>query len=246
MTSIPERRQGLDSFYALLADLDVVCGGKRRLLDCDGRAGWPRRGVYFFFEDGEVRADGATPRVVRVGTHALRPSKSTLWGRLSQHKGLTAGSMPGGGNHRGSVFRLHVGKALLAATGWPESIRKTWAVGSSAPPPIRSNEYPLEREVSARIGRMPFLWLEIDDPPGPASDRGVIESGAISLLSNRDRPPLDPASGAWLGRRVENESIRTSGLWNVDGVGKPPETLFLRVLRLRIEEFARKRGAAGA
>jgi hypothetical protein len=43
----------------------------RMLADCTGRDGWPRHGVYFFFEGGENRADGS-PRVVRVGTYALR------------------------------------------------------------------------------------------------------------------------------------------------------------------------------
>jgi hypothetical protein len=67
--------------------------------------------VYFFFEDGEVRADGGL-RLVRVGTHALTAtSKATLWGRLRQNRGQVGGRSPGGGNHRGSVFRRHVGAA---------------------------------------------------------------------------------------------------------------------------------------
>ena len=73
------------------------------------------------------------PRVVRVGTHGLRPSHSTLWGRLSQHKGSVGGGMPGGGNHRGSVFRLHVGSALLQTSDWSEAIRASWSVGSNRP-----------------------------------------------------------------------------------------------------------------
>ncbi len=111
------RRGLLDRFYETLAEVEAVHDGTRRLVGCSGRMDWPQRGVYFFFEDGELREDGFTPRVVRVGTHALRPSKSTLWGRLSQHKGSEGGSMPGGGNHRGSIFRLHVGTALLEQDG---------------------------------------------------------------------------------------------------------------------------------
>ena len=58
-------RAGPGEFYRLLAGL----GGARRLRDC--RAGdCPPGGVYFFFEDGEVRSDSSS-RVVRVGTHAL-------------------------------------------------------------------------------------------------------------------------------------------------------------------------------
>jgi hypothetical protein len=65
-------------FYALLGRLEEALGGSRTLADCHGRMGWPQRGVYFFFEPGELRRDG-TRRVTRVGTHALTStSKATL------------------------------------------------------------------------------------------------------------------------------------------------------------------------
>jgi hypothetical protein len=73
-----------------------VIGGPRKLTDCSGRFAWPRRGVYFFREAGEDRTDtGKGPRVVRVGTHALKTGSGTkLWTRLSQHRGPNTG----GGN----------------------------------------------------------------------------------------------------------------------------------------------------
>ena len=225
-----DRRVALDHFYALMAELEKRCGGKRRLADCDGRMGWPQRGLYFFFEDGEFREDGVTPRVVRVGTHALRPSKSTLWGRLSQHKGSTGGSMPGGGNHRGSIFRLHVGTALLETGDWPEQAAATWSVGSTARGGVRKAEYPLERAVSDHIGQMPLLWLEVDDPPAADSDRGAIETGSIALLSNLNRPAVDPSSSNWLGLKADREAIRCSSLWNVNHVADDPVQDYLSVL----------------
>jgi hypothetical protein len=67
-----ERLDDLRRFYSLLDQLEHRLGGKRLLAACNGRTGWPRRGVYFFFENGERRAEsGAGLRVVRVGTHAL-------------------------------------------------------------------------------------------------------------------------------------------------------------------------------
>ena len=45
---------------------------------------------------------------------------------------------------------------------------------------------------------MQVLWVVVDDDPGPKSDRGIIESGSIVLLSNRLDPP-DPPSATWLG-----------------------------------------------
>jgi uncharacterized protein DUF6884 len=218
VSPLTNRSAALDRLYGLLRDLEQRLGGSRRLEDCHGRMGWPQRGVYFFFEDGELRWDGVSPRIVRVGTHGLRPSRSTLWNRLSQHKGTVGGSMPGGGNHRGSIFRSHVGSALLASGDWPESVRDSWGAGGSASSAVRVNEYPLERAVSERIGAMPFLWLEVGDAPGAKSDRGIIETGAISVLSNFERPPVDLPSAGWLGLRATSPAIAKSGLWNVNHV----------------------------
>ena len=220
------RRDDLDRFYALLAELERRCGGKRRLVDAT--VGWDgRRAVCTSSSRTESSGDSGSPRVVRVGTHGLRPSSSTLWGRLSQHKGSTAGSMPGGGNHRGSIFRLHFGTALLSSGGWPEAIATTWSVGSTASAEVRTVEYPLERAVSVHIGAMPLLWLTVDDPPGPSSDRAVIEAGAIALLSNLDRPALDPPSAGWLGALSTRRLVRESGLRNVNHVQEPPDAAFL-------------------
>lgn len=127
------RRADLDAFYTLLRQLERHVGGPRLLAECTGRMAWPQRGVYFFFENGEYREDGAEQRVVLVGTHGLRAGgKSTLCGRLGQHRGTGSGDRLGG-NHRGSVFRLHVGQALLTRGLHPEA-GDSWAAGSSAPP----------------------------------------------------------------------------------------------------------------
>jgi hypothetical protein len=93
-----QRLEHLIRFYSILDDLECAIGGARKLADSSGRMEWPRRGVYFFREAGEQRSDtGEGPRIVRVGTHALKAASATrLWTRLSQHKGQ-AGT--GGGNH---------------------------------------------------------------------------------------------------------------------------------------------------
>src|SRR5688572_8529664 len=111
----------LNKFYGFLAELEQHCNDKLMLKDCDSRSVSSKRGVYFFFEPGEFRkANPQQMRVVRVGTHAIRTgSKSTLWNRLRQHRGTDKGT----GNHRGSIFRLHVGNALLAKSG---NILPTW------------------------------------------------------------------------------------------------------------------------
>ncbi|MGE0454015.1 MAG: hypothetical protein AB7O37_18160 [Vicinamibacteria bacterium] len=184
---------------------------------------WPESGVYFFRENGEARSQtGHGPRIVRVGTHGLKAgSRSTLWGRLAQHKGQDAS---GGGNHRGSIFRQIVGAALMKRTGYE---CPTWGSGNSAPRDVRMAEQGLEREVSTVIRAMPFLWLAIEDATGPDSQRGFIERNAIALLSNYDKEPLDPPSTNWLGHHCDRERVRGSGLWNSNHVDDPYDPAFL-------------------
>ena len=217
------RANDLVRFYALLDKLERNIGGARRLADCSGRMHWPQRGIYFFSESGEDRSDtGSDPRIVRVGTHALKDGSGTkLWTRLSQHKGQLS---TGGGNSRGSIFRLIVGAALIARDGY---VFPTWGDGNTAKGDIRKSELPLEREVSRVIGEMPFLWLSIEDEAGPGSLRGYIERHSIALLSNYRAPAVDAASQAWLGRCCNRERVRQSGLWNQKHVDESYEPAFL-------------------
>lgn len=201
-----------DQLYELF-DLLRAKQGSVNLRDCSGKMGWPERGVYFFFEDGETRPDGQ-PRVVRVGTHGLKSdSRSTLWGRLRQHRGNSNGH---GGNHRGSVFRLHVGSALLAS-GQALLTPNTWAQGTNTTAELRAVEKPVEFAVSNRLGAMRVLWLKADDAPGPDSLRAYIETHSIRLLSTSSNSgdTADRPSDVWLGHSCPNAAVRASGLWNV-------------------------------
>jgi hypothetical protein len=229
-----EDLRNIQLFYQLLDELEQKNGGKCRLKDCDGFMSWPERGVYFFFEPGEVRTtSGEGLRCVRVGTHALKKnSNTTLWKRLLQHRGTTAGRNPGGGNHRGSVFRHHVGTALMKREDWPKEIERNWG-GSNAARSIKKTEVPYERAISKYIGSMLFIWLEIEDEPGPKSLRGYIERNTIALLSNYQRThnPIDPPSPNWIGLWAQNEKIRKSGLWNVNHVDENYDEQILDTLK---------------
>ena len=220
-------------FYECLSQLEVKIGEKRILENSAGSMGWPERGVYFFFEPGEERTtSGEGLRCVRVGTHALKTgSNTTLWNRLSQHRGTVGGFHPRGGNHRGSIFRLHVGTALMARDQWPKEIARNWG-GSNAPRMIKEAEVPYEQSISHYIGSMPFLWLGINDEPGPESLRGYVERNAIALLSNVHRigTPIDPPSQTWLGRWAKSPKIRDSGLWNSNHVDDFVNPHFLETL----------------
>lgn len=232
------RLADLQRFYELMAELDSCIEGKHLLRDCHGRMNWPVRGVYFFFEDGEVRGQsGNGPRVVRVGTHALKSgSRTSLWKRLSQHKGV---ALSGGGNHRGSIFRLIVGRALLEREGLES---ESWDNRqSTAPRGVRLAELHIEQLVSGVIGAMPFLWLDVGDDPGAESERGIIERGSIALLSNWQKEPIDPPSSSWLGNYCNRERIRSSGLWNSNHVDEAYDPNFLDVLDSRVEQMRRRR-----
>lgn len=217
----------LDRFYSLIARLAEMPSQGRPLRELPARSSIPGRGVYFFLEPGEYRsANPAVSRIVRVGTHAVSSgSKSTLRDRLKAHLGTRIG----GGNHRGSIFRLHVGTALLARD---EVSLTTWGVGSSAPSALRNSktardaEVAWENRVSEHIGSMPVLWVDVCDEPGPNSARAFIEKNAIALLSNQFAP-IDSASGSWLGRCSPRHEIRDCALWNLNYVREVYDPLFL-------------------
>lgn len=222
----------LEQFYKLLSLLESLPHQGARLSHLPGRIHLPHRGVYFFREAGELWSDG-TSRVVRVGTHAVSAgSKSSLHSRLKTHLGSKSGS----GNHRGSIFRLHVGHALLNKENYTIP---TWGVGSVAPPELRASpmaqksEAAWERKVSDRIGAMTILWVDVPDEPSATSMRAFIERNAIALLSNR-RSPIAPAGETWLGLHSPREEIRTSLLWNLKHIDEVYDPVFLGILEQAI------------
>jgi hypothetical protein len=131
----------------------------------------------------------------------------------------------GSGNHRGSIFRLIVGTALIADRGY---VCPTWDdKRGTATIDTRAAEMPLEIEVSRVIRRMPFLWLAIENDHDAHNLRGYIERSSIALLSNYDKPPLDPPSTNWLGRHCNRERVLKSGLWNQNHVEEEYDPRFL-------------------
>lgn len=227
------RPDDLLRFYKIIDKLRETMGKKCTLETCHGRMKWPDKGVYFFLEPGETRADSQNEqRVVRVGTHALQEnSKSKLWNRLSQHKGTKSG----GGNHRGSVFRLLVGVSIRATGRFQEV--SSWGAGQSVSEAatkcgllrnqVSENERPLEFAVSQYIRSLPFFWVSINDKPGPNSERGYIEKNCIALLSNRNKNPINQPSDNWLGLKSNRDFVVSSGLWNNNHVEDDYDPIFL-------------------
>lgn len=234
-------RSDLEDLYGLLANLRTAEGGGRILRDCTGHDDWPERGVYFLFEQGELRSTfTGVQRVVRIGTHMVsRGSKATLWNRLRTHRGHADGR----GNHRASVFRRHIGDALIQRSHGKIDLT-TWGQGQSATKEIQSQENFLEKEVSEYIGNMTILWLSIPDKAGPDSDRSFIEKNAIALLAGIGRQ-VDPPSDKWLGTFSPTPAIRDSGLWNIDYTNYNYDDRFLEVLSKYVDAMAGKRRLTG-
>ena len=107
----------------------------------------PTQGVYFFFDNNEqTKFSTAVPRLVRVGTHGVSAgSVATLRNRLRTHLGTRAGN----GNHRASVFRLHVGRAIIERDRLQQRY-PNWGKGQSASKDITEVEAPLESMVQWR------------------------------------------------------------------------------------------------
>lgn len=222
------RIANLQVFYGLMNRLLEAQGGPMSLAAVTASSVAPR-GVYFFFEPGEQRTDsGDGQRVVRVGTHGLKAGAvSTLPGRLRQHRG----KRDGGGNHRGSIFRLLTGDALMRCD--EAGICGSWgssgvaARTSHRSQSMKESEAVLERAVSERLAAMQVACLDIGDDPGPDSQRGWIERNAIALLSNSGKPDLDAPSPGWLGHHSSRPRVRSSGLWNQNHVDEAYAPSFL-------------------
>ncbi len=226
-----ERLKDLKRFCSLLEKLEKR-RNTRLLKECDGRMDWPLRGVYFFFDNHEKRTESCVgQRLVRVGTHALKAdSNTTLWNRLSQHRGV---KKTGGGNHRGSIFRLLVGQALIERDQLKSD---SWGQGNTASREITDKELDIEKMVSQYIGNLPFLWLNVEDDAGPNSLRGVFERNSISLLSNYNKTEINKQPAQWLGHFSNRERVRSSGLWNQNHVDEYYDPQFLDILESLINK----------
>jgi hypothetical protein len=225
------RLNDVDRFYGLIKRLATADSeGLGKLCERNGST-VPKQGIYFFWESDETRmSQPFENRIVRIGTHAVSSgSKATLWNRLRTHRGGENGS----GNHRGSIFRLHVGQALIRKAGL-EEVFPTWGVGQSATEDVRISEIEIELEVSKVIADMPVLWLSVGDEASPDSDRTYLERNLISLLSG-PTGPFDLPSANWLGRWSNREAIGFSGLWNVNHVYEEYDPYALNVLERYVE-----------
>jgi len=225
--SNPSRPTKLQEFHQKLGVLRDKAGGPFYLSDIDGSYNWPDRGIYVFFEhDTEPLVDPVEKwMITRIGTVGdSSGSTSTLWNRLRAHRG-TVNSEYGemGGNHRGSIFRKHVGRAFIERDDLYNEYPH-WGVPHRDLPDdistsdIRTQEHELEQRVSEYIRILPFLVIDIPGQPGPDSKRAMIEKNLIALVSHARRTSPDLKKDDWLGHHSPRAEIAKTGLWNIQHV----------------------------
>lgn len=163
----------------------------------------PKNGIYFFFEKGEVFGDGLE-RIVRVGTHR---ADNRFRGRIRQHYGSRNALT---GNKNASVFRKHLGGALLRKEDPLDFRLVEWLRQGG-------QRYP---EVEVRVSeylRANFTYCCFD--VAGMVERLLLEKGIIAQLAKH---PLGRPSEGWLGKHASDEKIRHSGLWNTQQLDAKP------------------------
>lgn len=166
----------------------------------------PLNGIYIFYEKGETCPLGGieTDRIVRIGTHK---SDGRFAGRIRQHYGQVNSLR---GNKNSSVFRKHVGSALIIRND-PKDIRlKDWITQDG--PTYMEIEEQVSRELR---NNFTFVCFSVDT----REERLDIESGLIALLAQL---PLGQPSDNWLGKYATSPDISRSGLWNTQHIGSTP------------------------
>ena len=166
----------------------------------------PVNGIYIFYEKGEICSLGEskTDRIVRVGTHK---SDGRFPGRIRQHYGQVNSLR---GNKNSSVFRKHIGSALISRTNRDDPRLKDWIEQGE---PGTSE---IEELVSVELrNNFTFVCFPVDTK----EERLSLESGLIALLSQF---PLGQPSDNWLGKYAARPEIGNSGLWNTQHISSTP------------------------
>ncbi len=208
-----DRESAIGSFYKCFDQLHQA--GRMPTLREALRGELPNQGVYFFFDPNEpTRFAKRIPRLVRIGTHGVsKGSKATLRDRLRTHLGTADGY----GNHRASVFRLHVGEAFIRQKDLRESFPE-WGRGQNVERRIVEAEKELEKLVSAYISQLQLQCIEVADRATKYSARSKIERLSIALFTER-LVPVEAPTANWLGLNSAHNTIARTGLWNLRDAG---------------------------
>lgn len=187
----------------------------------------PKNGIYFFYEEGESTPHTGKQRIVRVGTHGTKKGirrVRTLRQRLRDHyKDYKNHTCP----REGSIFRKHLGSALLKRAGGSERLIKEWMRGRKSLLWDTKNEFKETEQKVGEVLRSRFFFRVIH--VNNAEERKVFEKKLIATIS---ACPVCRPSEKWLGNFARSEKVRRSGLWNSNFVDSPARLTEKDLMRL--------------
>jgi hypothetical protein len=186
----------------------------------------PANGIYFFYEKGECcNHEERKPRIVRVGTHRDGNFQSRIAEHFLFDERKMAFTQDQTAPHERSIFRKHIGRALLNRAG--DTYLTVWEMDFTTRDSREKNrhlrdickEVEVEREVT-RILRenFSFKFIEVADQTHRMGGEGL-ERALIGTLASCGR--CGP-SAEWLGSYSPKPQIRESGLWLIQHLRAAP------------------------
>ena len=171
----------------------------------------PSNGIYIKFELGE-KINGMD-RIVRIGTDT---GDNQLHSRLFQHFENK--------NQRRSIFRKNIGRCFLNKDKNP--YLKYWELDITSKADKEKNlkylDFDFENKLEQRISNyiqdnFSFSVFQLDNK----EDRLFWESKLVATIAQSG---ISPTSN-WLGNYQPKTKIKQFGLWQIQGIMKPPLTL---------------------
>ena len=185
----------------------------------------PQNGIYFFYEEGESWGHGGEKsRIVRVGTH----KKDNFRARIAEHYLLNQARMNFSERDSPprdrSIFRKHIGSAILQREGndylqiWEQDLVST----ASKQKWQDHRNIPLEKRIEAGVtdvlrSTFSFRYVIIPDQEDRMGETGLERT----LIGTLARCTECCSSPTWLGRSSPKRQIRESGLWLIQHLSNP-------------------------
>lgn len=188
----------------------------------------PTNGIYFFYEKGEYCTHHtSSARVVRVGTHRDGNFKSRICEHFLLDERKMAFTKDQPAPHDRSIFRKHIGRALLNKAGDPYlavwDLVFTTRKMRDAKRHLRdiSKETEIEAEITRILrNNFAFRFIEISGQHQRMGGGGL-ERALIGTFAGC--PTCGPSEG-WLGNYSPKWQIRNSGLWLIHYLTAAPVT----------------------
>jgi hypothetical protein len=188
-------------------------------------AALPNDGIYFFYEQGECSGHiSAKPRIVRVGTHRNGNFRSRIAEHFLLDERKMAFTEDQSRPHDRSIFRCHIGRALLNKAHdpylsvWSMNFTKRETRDTKRHLRDISKEVAIEEVTGILRQKFSFRFIEIADQMQRMGKQGL-EGALIGTLASC--PQCTP-SDSWLGRGSPTVQIRESGLWLVQHLRDDP------------------------